>query len=270
MRKLDSPNRGNRVMKVSTLTNEGLKTFRNLLNSAKIVSGKKRYLEISKIADVRNEILNSKALCIELDGRDCGPPEKLPRGKLEAIQHINNILETCQVNPEKNVNLWSWFSVYYFFQLLDDLKEGSDQKECLIEADPRFILEPNSYSTYYRHLFAGPWGIFKKHNGNLNIIGGVLADSSRGSIAAPGDVYEQLAARQEIISSKSLLELVTDYYLDKDNMLLKTGAPGKEGGSARRFAACIRQFSRTWDFYGMESRTIDQLMPKEFDKYRSN
>ena len=64
-------------MKVSILTNEGLKTFENLLNSAKVI-GKARYLEISEITEVRNKILNSKKLSMELDGIDCGPPENLP------------------------------------------------------------------------------------------------------------------------------------------------------------------------------------------------
>ena len=88
-------------MKVSILTNEGLKTFENLLNSAKVI-GKARYLEISEITEVRNKILNSKKLSMELDGIDCGPPEKLPIRKLDAINHIVNILKTCQENPDKN------------------------------------------------------------------------------------------------------------------------------------------------------------------------
>ena len=255
-------------MKVSILTNEGLKTFENLLNSAKVI-GKTRYLEISEITEVRNKILNSKKLSTELDGIDCGPPENLPIRKLDAINHIVNILKTCQENPDKNVNLWSWLSLYFFFQLCQTVKD-SNQEKFIIGDKARYILEPNSYSTYYRHLLAGPWGVFNAHQGDLDIIGGVLADSSKGSISAPGDVYEQLASRQEIISSKSLLKLVTDYYLDKDTQLLKTGAPGKDGGAARRFAACIKQFSRTFDLYGMDSNSIDQLMPNEFDEYRAS
>jgi len=256
-------------MRLSRLTPLGLKAFKDLLNSARVVK-KMRYLEISKITAVRDEILNSNEFSEEIAEIDCGSPEALPQSKLEATKYIFDMLEKCDVVAEKNVELWSWLSVYYLFQLLGDVVEGSDPEECRVEADPRFILEPNSYSTYYRHLFAGPWGIYKSHNGDMDIIGGVLADSSRGSIAAPGEVYEQLAARQEIITSKSLLKLATKYYLDKDKKQLKTGAPGKDKGSARRFAACIRQFSRTWDLYGLESDKIDQLMPKEFDKYRSN
>jgi hypothetical protein len=88
-------------------------------------------------------------------------------------------------------------------------------------------------------------------------------------VNSPGEVVEQVASNQEIVSNSTLMQVVTRLYLDSDGQLLKRGSGGNKGGSARRLAAVLAQFDLTWDTYAMTPSEIMELLPKEFDNFIS-
>jgi hypothetical protein len=83
----------------------------------------------------------------------------------------------------------------------------------------------------------------------------------------PGDVVEQLASRQELITNRGIMELATKLFVDAATQRIKRGAGGKTGGSARRLSDVIEQFDLTWDLYVATSDELVAVMPKEFDKF---
>ena len=98
----------------------------------------------------------------------------------------------------------------------------------------------------------------------IDTISGILC----GEIHTPGDVYEQLASRQEWITSSQIQKAVTKLYYDHNNMSLKKGSGGKGGGSARRLSDVLKQFNMNYDFYAIKSDDLINLLPKEFDRFK--
>ena len=88
-------------------------------------------------------------------------------------------------------------------------------------------------------------------------------------VEKPGEVVEQFASRQEMITSVSLMSAITALYYDPVKQQIKRGAAGKAGGSSRRLADVLGQFDVTWDIYGMPSDEILALLPGEFDRFKS-
>jgi hypothetical protein len=87
-------------------------------------------------------------------------------------------------------------------------------------------------------------------------------------VSAPGDVVEQLASRQELITNKSVMAVVSNLYFDKENHAPKKGSGGKADGSPRRLADILNQFDLTFDLYSVPQAGLLALLPKEFDRFR--
>ena len=84
----------------------------------------------------------------------------------------------------------------------------------------------------------------------------------------PGDVAEQLSARQERISNPTVMAVASRLYVRKKT--IRRGAAGRGPGSARRFAAVLNQLDLTWDLYDLEPEGLLRLLPAEFDAFRSS
>ena len=84
---------------------------------------------------------------------------------------------------------------------------------------------------------------------------------------SPGDVVEQLASRQELVTNPGIIGLVTKLYVDMDTKRPKRGAGGKGGGSARRLSDVLEQFDLTWDLYAASADELVNVMPREFERF---
>jgi hypothetical protein len=84
-----------------------------------------------------------------------------------------------------------------------------------------------------------------------------------------GDVVEQLASRQEIVTNKAIVGAATKLYYDRVTGAPRRGAGGKGAGSARRLADIINQLDLTWDLYAMSENDLIARLPAEFDRFKS-
>jgi hypothetical protein len=91
-----------------------------------------------------------------------------------------------------------------------------------------------------------------------------------GPLHGPGEIVEQLAAYQELVTNKAVVESATRLYYDssRENRHFKVGAAGKGAGSARRYVDVLMQFDLTWDLYSMTTDEILAMLPDEFDRFR--
>ena len=237
-------------MKLSKLSKDGVKEFIDFIDN------------INTIEDVerrRQQILNDHSLLV--DDIECKPISSSPQSKLEVTQYLFNLLEQSSVSAETDKELWSWLSLYYF----DTIHKKNKNNEYTLGEINKWIPNFEDYRKYYRHLLLGPWNIYKQHKGDIDTISGILC----GEIHTPGDVYEQLASRQEWITSSQIQKAVTKLYYDHNNMSLKKGSGGKGGGSARRLSDVLKQFNMNYDFYAIKSDDLINLLPKEFDRFKS-
>jgi hypothetical protein len=120
--------------------------------------------------------------------------------------------------------LWTWLAARLFDQI------------CPIDAEGKRILRRvyvyvlSDARLYYRHLVRTPWFLVSRHGEACRFIlassAGDLAPLSRQS-----DLLDQLAARQFVISSPTLIAAATRLYVDTRTGRQKRGAGSKGRGS---------------------------------------
>ena len=156
--------------------------------------------------------------------------------------------------------LWTWLALSW----IDILAQSGPNGTRKLFDHRRWILAVDDYKAYYRHYLAGPYSVYAAHDGNPDRAMALLC----GPVDTPGEVWEQLASRQDFVSSPSLVELATRLYFDPIKKELKRGAASQGAGGARRLPAVINQFGLTWDVRGMDVDRLLGLLPSEFDRFK--
>jgi hypothetical protein len=183
------------------------------------------------------------------------------QSRFELAKYLDSKLTDSGLkNLERDVALWTWLSLYYFDQLCPVQPDGTRKPG----ERARYIPAVNDYRKYYRHLVAGPYSIYRAHRDEPGRVLAVLT----GPVDKPGDIAEQLASRQEIVTNKAAMALATNLYVDSTTQKAKKGAAGRGPGSARRFADVLNQFDLTWDLYAMQMHAIRHMMPPEFTRFK--
>jgi hypothetical protein len=111
---------------------------------------------------------------------------------------------------------------------------------------------------------AGPYSIYRAHRDDPPRVLAVLA----GPVDKVGDIAEQIASRQQIVTNKAAMALATNLYIDTATQQPKRGAAGQGPGSARRLANILNQLDLTWDLYAMQMQAMLKMMPAEFNRFK--
>jgi hypothetical protein len=236
-------------MKVRRLTAKGLEQFSAFLDS----------LNTPSPQGVPTWLLDDDETSNALEvGIDVQPTAFASR--FELAKYLDSKLTDSGLkNLERDVALWAWLTLFHFDQLCPVEKDGRRDPGELA----RYIPAVEDYRKYYRHLVAGPYSIYRAHRDDPSRVLAVLA----GPVDKPGDIAEQLASRQEIVTNKAAMALATGLYIDSATQKPKKGAAGRGPGSARRFADVLNQFDLTWDLYAMQMQAMLAMMPKEFSRF---
>jgi hypothetical protein len=161
---------------------------------------------------------------------------------------------------ESDCGLWAWLALFYFEELCPPGPQGRRKPGELA----RWIPEVSNFQRYYRHLLAGPYRIYRAHRDCPRRALALLC----GPLDRPGEIVEQLASRQELVTNKAIIETATTLYIDLATEKPRRGSGGKAGGSPRRLADVINQLDVTWDLYAVTSDRLLELLPKEFNRFR--
>jgi hypothetical protein len=183
----------------------------------------------------------------------------------QAAEYFHALLEPLTSNYpdlELDAGLWTWLSIKWL-GFLAPLDPSTGER--LVRQIERYVLTPHNYQTYYRHYLSGPYRILKAHRDDVSRVRAVLATP----VTSPGEVVEQIASKQDIISNPSLMSAVTALYVDPATNRLKRGSGGSSGGSPRRLSEVLYQFDQTWDTSAMDPSEILALLPAEFDRFKT-
>lgn len=191
---------------------------------------------------------------IEIDQRTFG-------NRYAAAEYLYSLFKDSGLgNIERDRGLWAWLSLFYFEELCPS--DASGRRKPGERA--RWISETSVSWRYYRHLLAGPYRIYSAHSDNPQRAMLVLC----GSLHQPGEIVEQIASRQEIITNPGIMEAASRLYYDAFSSRPRRGATTKTGrGTVRRFTAILNQFDVTWDLYSLEARDVIQMLPDEFSRF---
>jgi len=236
-------------MKIGRLTEVGVTRFALWLDALRVDP------TIQPPVELLTDVIASEQLgaSVELEPIQLG-------NRFDAAEYIFNCISTEELpDVESDSGLWAWLSLFFIDTVCPlDMKGGRKPG-----ALARHILEPSNFQRYYRHLLAGPYRIYRAHRDDPRRALALLCQP----VSSPGDVVEQLASRQELVTNRGIMGLATKLYVAADTLKVKTGAGGKGGGSARRLSDIIEQFDLTWDLYAATPDELAAVMPSEFAKY---
>lgn len=207
------------------------------------------------------ELLDDPALTEGLPGEIEVPPRSFAN-RLEAGQFLNELIERAAINlPERDQGLWSWLTLFYFDEVCP--ADGNGKRSPKHEARLLPILD--NHQRFYRHLLLGPFLIVRAHRDNPQRAIAMLCKP----LDEPGEIAEQLASRKELVTNRAVAEAATQLYYDPAKASFKRGAGSDVRGAARRLATLLNQLDLTWYLYGLSSAELLHLLPKEFDRFRS-
>src|SRR5262249_52817530 len=135
--------------------------------------------------------------------------ERSFHSRMEVARYLDGLLGKADLEEvERDAGLWAWLTLFYFDQVCPEGKGGARG----VGDEARYIPAVQNFQRFYRHLLLGPYLIFRAHADQPSRVLGVLATAP----SAPGEIVEQFASRQELISNRPVMNVVTRLYFDFD------------------------------------------------------
>jgi hypothetical protein len=181
--------------------------------------------------------------------------------RMQAATYLDHLLSgvtSCDVS--RDAGLWAWLTLFFF----DEVCPADGHGRRKVGARARYVPEFTDFRKYYRHLLAGPYRIFRAHRDAPERALSML----RGPLDKPGEITEQIASRQELVTNPIAVEAVTKLYIQPESLRPRRGAAGRGPGSVRRLADVLNQFDLTWDLNSIQVTTLVDMLPHEFDRFQ--
>lgn len=179
--------------------------------------------------------------------------------RFELAEYLDRQFEAANFRPaSSDTGMWSWIACFYFPQICPRNARGQLQPG----RSARWIPQSSDWRRYYRHLVAAPYAIYRAHIDNPKRALALLCQKP----GRPGDLVEQLASRQEIVTNPGLLAFATSWFVDPVTGKQRRIANSKGPGGPRRLVAVLQQFDLTWDLRTMSEEGFRQLLPAEFSR----
>jgi hypothetical protein len=237
-------------MNLRRLNNEGLRRFDEYL---------------SQLRENPNLPPPTNLLTDSVTSQEAAPVPVSPRlfaTRIEVGRWLYELIEQSRLSdPARDRGLWAWLSLLLFDQVCPP--DGRGHRKPGEKA--RHIPEVANYQKYYRHLLASPWRMCRTHRDNPERALVVLWKP----LHEPGELAEQILARQELVTNRTFMATATQLYIDATTQTAKYGASAKRNGGPRRLADFCNQIDVTWDLYALQTDTFIRKLPEEFDRFRS-
>ena len=208
------------------------------------------------------EMLTDSLFAEPLRG-DVDVPQRSFASRLEAGSFLNQVVDQAGLaSAESDQGLWAWLTLFYFDEVCPKDQRGERDPK---DDEARLVPKVDNYQRFYRHLLLGPYLIVRAHRDKPERAIAMLSNP----LWKPGEIAEQLASRKELVTNRAVVEVATALYYDETTKTFKRGAGGATKGAPRRLAALLNQLDVTYYLYGMNAEELLTLLPKEFDRFRS-
>lgn len=157
-----------------------------------------------------------------------------------------------------NTGLWAWLA----FVLRESLyPRNAEGKRKLGEVHRWLPSNPNDFQKAQRHMVRMPVLLLATLGKNSDHL-------LCGLPSVPGELKEQLTSQQDMFHP-SFQAVARALYYDEAKKGLKRGTGGKGGGSPRRLAKVRSQLDVTWDLFAVPAERLLDMLPKEFDRFKT-
>ena len=163
----------------------------------------------------------------------------------------------------RNRGMWTWIAAASFHLIRSRrIRQGKPNLR-----DYSYYILAESGLRYYRHRVAGParihW-LFRDAPREARLF-------LNSEIDQVSEFEERLAVTMRYVSNRELTRVLDTLYFDTKTFRQKRGAVSDAGqrGVLRRFMTVIDQLDRTYDLHSMKADQILDLLPPEFDRWKS-
>lgn len=236
------------MMKVKVFTDDGVNKFRDFL------------IQLKTNPEVIKPDLSAKEYSENFQPEILVDENKIFSSRMELAEYLDQTFLNSGVKAQTiitNDKLWTWLTYLWFDQICP--KYGDVRK---IRELVRYICSTD-WRKYYRHYVASSFRIYTTlgRENSLLFLNRLVDDH--------GDYNEQLASRQEIISSPNLIKVAHTLYWDvNENRPKRGGSDRKKPGNLRRLIKLFGQIELTYDIFSMKSDEIVKTLPKEFEPWK--
>lgn len=230
------------------LNEQGLEAFENHIRV--LANGAKLETPAHLLTDPRY----SEAIDI-----DCAVEDRPFETRFEFGKYLADVLkETPPQAVMGDVGFWSWLALYWFDQLCPPQKNGTRKPS----RPYNYVLSRN-YNHRPRHAVYTTWML-------VNQYGETALFLLSKQLHERGELIEQLAARQYLISCHGVIETAKELYYDPERKTFKRGATSrKRQGSIRRYVAYLQQLDLTYDLGTVASDALLAMLPDEYSTFRT-
>lgn len=238
-----------------SFTYAGVQKFREFL--ADVKSG-------APVQERRDALLWSPVLTdiVSIAGVKIGVSPRQFSDRLEAgkyfVDLFGSVDETLMRYEDKRI--WAWLSLYHFDSVCPADKKGRRK----VGGIERHIPDPSNFQRYYRHLLYSPFSIYRTYRDNPECAMAMLCPA----VDEPGEVVEEFASRQDMITCPAVMEVATKLYVNPQTQQYKPGRGRKTNGGARRLARVLMQFDMTCDLLRIPTEKLLDMLPPEFDEFK--
>jgi hypothetical protein len=216
-----------------------------------------RWIRAGAPGSVPEELLEDSTFVERVTGGKPVPKTLFPDRYQFGVALVQLLADQDQQKASFDRGLWSWLAAVFFEQLCPRDKDGKRN----LRKD--YVYALSETRTYYRHLVRTPWFLVKTHGERCRFLLIGRSDDP-APLSRQSYLLDQLAARQFVISSPSLVGAAARLYSDARTGLPTRGAGAKGSGSPRRLALIANQLSLTHDIHDMPVDRLLKILPEEF------
>lgn len=190
---------------------------------------------------------------------DCEVAQRSFETRFELGQYLSDALkETPPRAIMGDTGFWSWLALYWFDQLCPPLASGARKP-----SKPYNYILSRNYNHRPRHAVYTTWMLVNQYGDSAFFL-----LSKR--LHERGELIEQLAARQYLISCRGVIETAKELYYDPERKTFRRGAASqKRQGNIRRYVAYLQQLDLTYDLGTIASDALLKMLPDEYSTFRT-
>ncbi|WP_257164776.1 hypothetical protein [Bradyrhizobium sp. SRS-191] len=216
-----------------------------------------KWIRAGANGSVPNELLDQAEFVERLPGATVVPNQPFADRYEFGMALVDLLSDQDQQAVSFDRGLWSWLAAVYFEQLCPADADGKRN----LRKDYVYVLSESRI--YYRHLVRTPWFLVKTHGDRCRFLLIGRSDDP-APLSRQSYLLDQLAARQFVITSPSMVGAAARLYSDPRTGQPTRGAGAKGSGSPRRLALIANQLSLTHDIHDMPVDRLMKILPEEF------
>ena len=177
--------------------------------------------------------------------------------RFDLADYLHSRFEEASWTPDlSDTCLWAWLGCFFFKEICPADSGGALKPGAIA----RWIPQSSDWRRYYRHLIVGPYSIYRAHRDNPTRAMAVLCQRP----GRPGDLVEQLASRQQVVTNPQIMQIATHCFVDPLTNRQRKSANSKGPSGPRRLIDVLDQLDVTWDLTGTPVTVLRERLPKEF------